>query len=465
MARTERRPRVGIIGAGPAGLSAAYRLTRAGCHVTVFEAGQRLGGLAQTVELWGQRVDLGSHIFGTHHRDVLALWNEVLDGDVRAVPARRGVLTERGVVPYPISPGGMLRHLGWRATIHAGLSAMSARLPGRRHDDRAAEGWITARYGRRLYSEFFEQYCEKLWGLPCNAVDAAFARALIGEQGSPMAALWRAMTRGVGNTVATPGTSSFPYPNGGTGVVWERMAREIVGAGGTIERNAAVRRLTPRDDGTMEIDVGGRVSPFDHVISSMPITALLRALPDVPAELRRDADALHFRNTVLVYLHAGTTDVMPYVWLYLYPASLRAGRVTNFRQWGQDPGSAETGTSIVAVEFWCDDADDLWRLDDAALRVEAERELRSVGLLQGAPVLDARVFRLRHSHPVFALGFQDRMKRISEWVQGIAELQTVGRQGTFTFDGMADSMRMGLAAANRILDRSASPDRPTTVPP
>ncbi|CAN5848693.1 NAD(P)/FAD-dependent oxidoreductase [soil metagenome] len=457
MARTERRPRVGIIGAGPAGLSAAYRLTRAGCHVTVFEAGKRLGGLAQTVDLWDQRVDLGSHIFGTHHRDVLALWTEVLASDVRAVPARRGVLTERGVVPYPIGPVGMLRHLGWSATIRAGLSALNARLPGRQHDDRSAEGWITARYGRQLYTAFFEHYGKKLWGIPCGAVDATFARALIGDQGTPITALWRAMTRGVGSKVASPGASTFPYPNGGTGVVWERMAQAIVEAGGTIALNAAVRRLVPRNDGTLDIDVGGTVTAFDYVISSMPITALLDALPSVPAALRDDANALHFRNTVLVYLHVDATDVMPYVWLYLYPPSLRAGRVTNFREWGKDPGSIETSTSIVAVEFWCNDDDALWRLDEAALRTEAEQELRSVGLLHGAMVLDAHVFRLRHSHPVFAVGFQDRMNRIVGWLRGIPGLETVGRQGTFTFDGMADSMRMGLEAANRILDRNPSP--------
>jgi protoporphyrinogen oxidase len=463
VARTRPGPRVGIIGAGPAGLSAAYQLARAGCEVTVLDAGARLGGLAQTVELWGRRVDLGSHIFGTHHPEVLALWNEVLDGDVRAVPARRGVLTDRGILPYPISPASMLRHLGWRATMQAGLSALYARRPGSRHDERSAEGWITARYGRRLYIEFFEQYGRKLWGLPCSAVDAAFARALIGDQGSPAVALWRAVTRGVGTRVATPGETTFPYPNGGTGVVWERMARAIVAAGGTITLNAPVRRVAPRLDGSMEVEANDAVSVFDHVISSMPITALLRALPHAPEELLRDADALQFRNTVLVYLHVATAEVMPYVWLYLYPASVRAGRVTNFRAWGQDAGTAEATTSIVAVEFWCGDDDMPWRSDDAALRAEAERELRSVGLLHGAPVLDARVFRLRHSHPVFAVGFQDRMNRVGEWVNGICGLETVGRQGAFTFDGMADSMRMGLAAANRILDGGSSPSRPTTI--
>lgn len=459
MAPTERRPNVGIIGAGPAGLTAAYRLAREGCDVSVFEAGPRLGGLAQTVALWDQRVDLGSHIFGTHHREVLALWNEVLDGDVRGVAPRRGVLTDRGVLPYPISPRSMLRHLGWIESTKAGLSVLVARLPGQRHDERTAEGWITARYGRRLFREFFEQYGEKLWGRPCGEVDAAFARTLIGDHGSPAATLLRAMWHGVGNKVTTPGASTFPYPNGGTGVVWERMARAITDAGGSISLNAAVRRLIPRADGTMAIEAEGTVSEFDHVISSMPITALLRALPDVPQALRRDADALQFRNTVLVYLHVGASEVMPYVWLYLYPASLRAGRVTNFREWGRDPGRPETATSILAVEFWCADEDALWHLDDAGLRTAAEQELRDAGLLRGAPVLDARVFRLRHSHPVFTVGFQDRMNRIGAWVHAIPGLDTLGRQGAFTFDGMADSMRMGLAAADRIIQR-ASASRP-----
>jgi Protoporphyrinogen oxidase len=457
VAPTEGRQRVAIIGAGPAGLSAAYRLSRAGCHVKVFEGGSRIGGLAQTVTLWNRRVDLGSHIFGTHDPGVIALWNEVLDGDVRAVPAQRGVLTDRGVLAYPISPRGMLRHLGWRATVSAAMSALFARIPGRSHDQRTAEGWITARYGRRLFREFFAQYGEKLWGLPCSAVDAAFARALIGDQGPRVASMLRAMQKGIGSTVATPGQATFPYPNGGTGVVWDRMAHAIIEAGGQIELNAPVRRVLPRADGAIDIEVDGAVSGFDSVISSMAITALVRVLPEMPVELLRDADMLKFRNTILVYLHVDAADVMPYVWLYLYSASVRAGRVTNFGAWGQDPDTPPTASSIVAVELWCNDTDDLWQLDDRSLATLAESELRSVGLLGGAITLDAHVFRLRHSHPVFEVGFQQRMQRIAHWIDGIAGLETIGRQGAFTFDGMADSMRMGLAAADRVLSRRVSP--------
>lgn len=455
---------VAIIGAGPAGLAAALRLSRDGVPVDVYEAAPVVGGLARTLDLWGERVDLGSHIFGTHHEDVTRLWLEMVGDDFRWVEGHRAVLTEFGTLEYPFSPRTLLRRLGFVESARCGASLLRARLLPRRGTGASAEEVIVARYGRRLFEALFRSYAEKLWGIPAGEVDAAFAELLVGAgTRSPRAAL-RAMLAARGGAVSAGGGSRFAYPNGGTGRIWERMADAVTRAGGRLHLGVRIESLAVENGRVTGLRVAGEMRRYGHVLSTMPVTQLLRAMPAVPAAVAQAAAALRFRDTVLVYLRVDGEELFPHIWQYLYPARLRAGRVTNFARWGRDPGRPDAGSSTLAVEFWCWEHDAIGRADDAALAGMAEEDLRSAGLLGSHHVTGWHVVRLRRSQPVYDVGYRGRLAVIQRWLATFEGLDTLGRHGAFTFATVAESMKMGIEAAERVQRGAGVVAQPPAAP-
>lgn len=444
--------RVAVIGAGPAGLTAALQLSRAGARVEVFEANETVGGLARTVNLWGDRIDLGSHIFGTHHPDVAQLWHEMLRGASRKVLARRGILTPHGLFEYPIKPLALFRGIGTLEAVRSLASLVRARMAAPSAEPSSAEQLVVWRYGHRLHESFFQHYAEKLWGLPAREVDAGFASLLIGPEAVSFRKRLGTLLASVGARASEGGGPTFSYPDGGTGRIWDRMQAEIERRGGTIHLGTPVEAIRVSEGSVAGVVAGGACHAVQRVVSTMPLTALLRALPDVPAGVKTVAASLRFRNTLLVYLRVASTNLFPHLWLYLYDPSLRAGRVTNFRNWGRDVGAPDARTSTLAVEFWCWSDEPIWRYDNAALAALAEAELRRTPLLGGSAVLDSHVVRLRGSHPAYDIGFRARSGVVQHFISTVAGLQTIGRQGAFTFDGVAESMRMGIDAATRALD-------------
>lgn len=443
--------RVAVVGAGPAGLTAAHRLTQAGAHVDVFEASGEVGGLARTLDLWGERIDIGSHIFGTHHPDVVQLWHEMLRGEYREVLARRGILTQHGLFEYPINPLAVFRGIGTLEAVRSLVSLVRARTAAPSTDPSSAEQLVVWRYGHRLHESFFRQYAEKLWGVPASEVDAAFASLLIGPAPAPLHTRLGSLLSSIGARANAAGGATFSYPDGGTGRVWDRMRSAIELRGGVIHLATPVESIRLCDGSVAGVQAGGAWHEVDRVVSTMPLTALLRALPDVPDAVRTQAAGLRFRNTLLVYLRVASTQLFPHLWLYLYDPMLRAGRVTNFRNWGRDVGATDAGTSTLAVEFWCWNDDLLWKSDDAAIAALAEAELRRTPLLGGSAVIDSHVVRMGSSHPAYDIGFHARTGAVHDFISTVGGLQTIGRHGAFTFDGVAESMRMGIDAATRAL--------------
>lgn len=431
-------------------MTAALALSRGGAQVTVFEAGKRVGGLARSLDLWGQRVDLGPHRFYSTDARVNRLWLDVVGRRYSMVERTTRIYYRGEFFAYPLEPLATLRQLGPRAAAGCLASYLQTKLagPGTAAPD-SFEGWVVRRFGRRLFEMFFRSYSEKLWGIPCSELDADFAAQRIKKFSLAEAvagALWPSRQARHQTLV-----SRFAYPWEGTGSVYETMAERVRQLGGHVHLEAPVRRVLCRDRQVTGVElVDGRIEPADHVISTMPLTLLLGGLPDVPPDVKSAADALTFRNTILVYLQVAAEHLFDDQWIYLHAPELRLGRVTNFRNWvPQLYGPAKT--TILAGEFWCDAEEPLWQADDAALVAQATSELRSTGLLGDAAVLDGHVVRVPRCYPVYRRGYRQPLARVVEHVQQVRGLTAIGRYGAFKYNNQDHSILMGILAAENLL--------------
>ena len=439
--------KVGVIGAGPAGMSAAYCLARAGVHVEVFEAGPEVGGLARTIELWNQKVDIGPHRFFSSERKINELWLEVVGRDYEMVNRLTRIYYRKRFFYYPLKPFNALRNLGPLQAIACLLSYVWERLHPTKPDG-TFENWVRSRFGNRLFQIFFKTYSEKLWGLSCRQLDSDFAAQRIKKL-----SLYEAIKNAFfGNRKSQHKTlvDQFAYPNEGSGMVYRRMAAFVVQRGGSVNLRTPVKRVLSRDQTAYGIELeNGSVRDFDHVVSSMPLSLMVARLSEAPEAVRESASTLKFRNTILIYLNVQSVDLFPDQWLYIHSDDLRTGRITNFRNWIPSLYANEQ-SSILALEYWCYEEEMLWKQDDDELVKMATQEIRRTGLIGKAAVSDGFVHRISRSYPVYHIGYREKLKPIEDYLRSVRNLSVIGRYGSFKYNNQDHSLLMGMLAAENI---------------
>ena len=443
--------RVAVIGAGPAGLTAAYQLSKAGAAVDVFEAGPAVGGLSRTIDLWGQRVDLGPHRFFSEDPRVNGLWREVVGPDYRMVDRLTRIYFRNRFFHYPLKPADALWNMGLGRAAGCLTSYLREKVAPSvtGADAETFEGWVVRRFGRKLFEMFFKSYSEKLWGISCRDLDADFAAQRI-KKFSLGEAIKAAVGLGGGKHKTL--VDRFAYPTGGTGAVYERMAERVRETGNRVYLKAPVRRVVHEGFRVTGLELAdGQFEPFDHVISTMPMTLLAEGLGDPPPRVRAGLDQLRYRNTILVYLHVGGKDLFADQWLYVHSPDLKVGRVSNFRNWVPELyGSADT--TVLSLEYWCNDEDADWAAPDEALIDLATREMQATGLLNGCPVLAGKVHRIRRCYPVYARGYKDHLAPVISYLKQFRGLTPIGRYGSFKYNNQDHSILMGMLAAENLLD-------------
>jgi protoporphyrinogen oxidase len=443
--------RIAIIGAGPSGISAAYQLAKGGAEVEVFEAGDVVGGLSRSVDLWGQRVDLGPHRFFSSDQRVNQLWFEVVGDDYRMVDRLTRIYYNKRFFHYPLRAGNALWNMGSREAMRCTTSYLMQQLARSPHgeDDESFESWVVHRFGRRLFELFFKSYSEKLWGIDCRNLDADFATQRI-KKFSLGEAIKSAL--GLGNGGHKTLVDCFAYPAAGTGMVYQRMADAVVAMGGQVHLRAPVKRVVHRNRHVHGVQLhDGSSRACDHVISTMPLTLLVEGLDVLPAEVQTAVDSLTYRNTILVYLHVGAEELFSDQWLYVHSPDLQVGRITNFRNWVPEL-YGDARTSILSLEYWCSDHDLLWSAPSKDLIALATREIRSTGLIRDLPVLDGRVLRCHRSYPVYRCGYKEHLARVISFLDTYRGLTAIGRYGAFKYNNQDHSILMGILAAEQILE-------------
>jgi protoporphyrinogen oxidase len=441
--------KIAIIGAGPAGITSAFELSKAGFDVTVYEASESVGGLSKTIELWDQKVDLGPHRFFSNDTKVNQLWLEVVGKDYRMVDRLTRIYYKKKFYYYPLKPFDALFKLGiWQAFLCV-LSYFKEKIKPTKQDG-SFESWVTSRFGSRLYLIFFKTYSEKLWGIPCSELDADFAAQRI-KKLSLFEAIKNALFAGKKNKHKTL-VDQFAYPIGGTGMVYERMKTLIEKNGGKVWCNTPVKKVLAENGNTPKIELNsGEIVEFDHIISSMPITHLVRNLPNVPAEILEATNQLKFRNTLLVYLKVEGQDVFPDNWLYVHANDLLMGRITNFCNWVPEINNGQKST-IVVLEYWAYDSDEIWNDSNENLIELAKKELRATGLIKDLPISEGHIVKIPKCYPVYGKGYQGPLKKVEAYLTGIENLSVIGRYGAFKYNNQDHSILMGLLSADNLIN-------------
>jgi protoporphyrinogen oxidase len=436
-----------VIGAGPAGLTAADRLSAAGHAVRVLEASPHVGGLARSFELWGQIVDVGPHRFFSSARPVNEFWRGLAGTDYTLVDRLTRIYYGGKFFMYPLQPLDALSKLGPIDVTRCLASYAMARLE--RGPARTFEEWVVQRFGRRLFEIFFKSYSEKIWGIPCSRIDADWAAQRI-KKLSLFEAV-RAAFLGDPRHRHKTLLDQFAYPNAGAGSIYTRLAERIALQGGSVSLNTPVARVLTRDGRiTGVVTKDGTVHESDVVVSTMPLTLMVKSLADVPAPVQEACDALYFRNAVLVYVEVEHAALFPDNWIYVHSDEVRHGRITNFRNWS--PGLWRgRRTSILCMEYWCFEGDSLWRESDETLGALAEDELRRIGLVSSRiRCLGTHVLRVPRVYPVYETGYAEPLRRVQGFVDSIHGLYAIGRYGAFKYNNQDHSILMGLLLAREI---------------
>jgi protoporphyrinogen oxidase len=441
-----------VIGAGPAGLTAAYALARRGAPVSVLEQGARVGGLARTEEYRGFHFDIGGHRFFTKVPEVARLWREVLGPDFLRRPRLSRIFYNGRYVRYPLRPWNALRSLGVGQALLVIASYLRWQvLPYRRED--TFEHWVTNRFGQRLFRVFFKTYTEKVWGIPCTELKAEWAAQRIKDL-SLRTAIMGMLVRP--RSTITTLIEEFDYPRRGPGMMWEAVRSAVERDGGTVALRSpvvAVRREGARVTG-VDVERGGRRETIaaGHVVSSMPITELVARLdPPAPPEVRAAAAMLRHRDFLTVCLVIDRADLFPDNWIYVHDPGVRVGRIQNFKNWSPDM-VPDPGKTSLGFEYFCNEGDDVWCMPDADLVALAAREVEVLRLARRDEVVDGCVVRAEKAYPIYDASYREQLARVRGYLEGFENLQTIGRNGLHRYDNQDHAMLTGLLAAENLLD-------------
>jgi len=451
-----------VIGAGPAGLTAAYCLTKEARSVIIIEHDPiYVGGISRTVDYNGFLFDIGGHRFFSKSKEVVALWQEILPDDFIARPRLSRIYYNGKFFSYPLKAFEALLKLGVFASAACMLSYAYAKAfpvaPARTFHD-----WVRNQFGERLFQIFFKTYTEKVWGMSCDEISADWAAQRI-KGLDLLTAVVNGLKRSLhigrkpkagGATVKTL-IESFQYPRKGPGMMWDAAARKIRAQGGRLLMGRELSSLEfDADKNLWRIEVetakGERESfTARHVISSAPVRDLVPRIKPAPISLLH-ARALRYRDFLTVALMVRKAELFPDNWIYIHDPSVKVGRVQNYRSWS--PEMVPDGMSCLGLEYFCFEGDDLWDAPDGDLIALAKKEVAQIGLIAADDVFDACVVRQPKAYPVYDEDYRDNVAAIRLDLEGsYPTLHLVGRNGMHKYNNQDHAMMTAMLTARNIV--------------
>jgi protoporphyrinogen oxidase len=443
-----------IIGAGPAGLTAAYKLVKRGIQSVVLEKGDVVGGISCTRNYRDFLFDIGGHRFFTKVDAVREMWDEVLREDMLRRRRLSRIYYGKKFFYYPIRPLNALKGLGLYNSAAIFLSYLQARLFPRR-DEISFEDWVTNRFGRRLYEIFFKSYTEKVWGMPCSEIKAEWAAQRIRGLSLTSAVKNALYKNNNGNQIKTL-IDSFHYPRLGPGMMWEAVANRVRREGSDVLLNTEVNEIQMNSNFTHIEGVtcgrNGSSLTFEgsSFLSSMPIRELIhRIRPAPPEDILEAANHLKYRDLVIVALIVRSPELFPDNWIYIHDPDVRVGRIQNFKNWSPHM-VPYADKSCLGLEYFCFEGDDLWSMPDDELVCLASKEVEQLGLVGNDLIEDGVVVRMPKAYPAYDLNYHVTIGKLRGFLDGIKNLQVVGRNGMHKYNNQDHSMLTAMLAVENL---------------
>jgi protoporphyrinogen oxidase len=461
MRKTGQAVDVAIIGAGPAGLTAAYLLTKSGFTVTVIEKDPvYVGGISRTVEHKGFRFDIGGHRFFSKSREVVDLWNEILPDDFIQRPRMSRIFYDGKFYSYPLRGFEALWNLGiWRSTRCMASYAWSQVFP--KKNVKSFQDWTINQFGEQLFSIFFKTYTEKVWGMPCDEISADWAAQRI-KGLSLGSAVMDGLKRSLGlNKKPNDGMETktlletFRYPRKGPGMMWEAARDSVVAGGNEVLMDHSLRQLS-FDNATQRWRVAAQTGAGEtvvinaaHVISSAPIRELVGRIHPLPEATNRALD-LRYRDFLTVSLMIRSKDLFPDNWIYIHDDKVKVGRIQNFRSWSPEM-VPDPDLACVGLEYFCFEGDGLWNSSDEELIELAKKEMAILGLCDPADVEGGAVVRQEKAYPVYDDAYAANVEAIRSELEGKYEtLHLVGRNGMHRYNNQDHAMMTAMLTVRNI---------------
>ena len=447
-----------VIGAGPAGLTAAYELQkRSKAHrPIVLEASDMVGGISRTETNNGYRFDIGGHRFFTKVKEVEEMWHEVLTDDFITVPRLSRIYYRDKFFDYPLKLFNALGNIGPYESARIMLSYFKWQVrPFRREE--SFEEWVINRFGGRLYMHFFRSYTQKVWGINPKEIRADWAAQRI-KNLSLFKAVWNAIS-GANDTTSL--IEEFQYPRLGPGMMWEKTRDIVRQQGGEVQMRSPVVRVNREGNRVTSVDVKhwstDGTAPVeeriegDHFVNTMALRDLIEAFdPPPPPDVIEAANKLKYRDFLIVTLVLDHADPFKDNWIYIHSPMVKVGRIQNFRAWSKEM-LPDQNTASIGMEYFCQEGDGLWQMSDEDLRELASKELETLGLAKRKDVIGAAIIRQPKAYPVYDGDYRDALDKLEEWLLTLENFQTVGRNGLHRYNNQDHSMLSAMYAARNIL--------------